>query len=121
MTRALLILALLAALAPPPAALPVAAELRAGALVVTWPAPPEQAFGCVFRSSTLLGCALGQGGRYQLGPGSVDAHAQTHLGETVEVRSYGLDGALLGRGVATVAGPGLWLPAVGVGAVNAPR
>lgn len=111
MLRLLLTLALLAIIAPPPpAVLPVSAELRSGALTVTWPAPADQAFGCVFRSSTPLGCTPGE--RYVLGPGSVDINARVQLGEVVEVRSYSLDGALLGRGKASVQGPGLWLPMI---------
>jgi hypothetical protein len=101
---------LLAILLAAPAPLPVRAELQGGALVVTWQPPPGQAFACVLRESTLLGCTTG--GRYQLGPGSVDIHLRTGVGDRVEVRSYAITGAELARGQARVFGRVRWLPMV---------
>jgi hypothetical protein len=97
-------------LQPAPAPLPVRAQLQAGALVVSWPAPVGQAFACVFRDGALLGCATGS--RYQLGPGSVDIHLRTGVGDLVEVRSYALSGATLAQGQARVFGRVRWLPMV---------
>jgi hypothetical protein len=101
---------LLAALLAAPAPLPVEAEFSRGALVVTWPAPVGQAFGCVFRDGALLGCVAGS--RYQLGPGSVDIHLRTDVGALVEVRSYSIGGATLSLGQARVFGRVRWLPMV---------
>jgi hypothetical protein len=98
-----------------PSVLPVAAELGAGALVVTWPPPTGQAFACVFaeQPDRLLGCSLGAtAGRYQQGPGSVDIHAVVRQGETLEVRVYALSGAVVAQGTAGVRGRVLWLPVI---------
>lgn len=99
-----------------PAVLPVAAELSAGALVVTWPAPAGQVMACVFaqQPDRLLGCSLGATATsWQQGPGSIDAGLIVRQGATVEVRVYALSGAVAGQGTAGVKGRAAWLPSVG--------
>jgi hypothetical protein len=99
----------------PPVPLPVAAELSAGALIVTWPTPVGQAFACIYaqQPDRLLGCTrFAWETSWQQGPGSVDIHALVHQGDTVEVRVYALSGAVAGQGTAGVRGAAAWLPVV---------